>query len=246
MNALKSEMQSALCKCQQYLENKKEQKRTVEPFVTISRQTGAGGITVSQRLIKFLNEEDKETKALWALFDKNLIAEVLKEHAFPHDYAKYMPEDRISEIKDLMEEMFGLHPSSWTLVHKTSETILHLAKMGNVVLVGRGSSVITKKFLTNGFHVRLIGSLPKRIQHIQDYYQMSWSQAEDFVRKEDVGRKLYLKDYFNKDIDDPLLYDLMINTDNVSYQEAANMIGHAIVERRVKTQCQTSAWKNLL
>ena len=57
----------------------------------------------------------------------------------------------------------GLHPSSWTLVQQTNATILQLAQMGNVILVGRGATVITSK-LNNVFHVRLVGSLEKRIE----------------------------------------------------------------------------------
>lgn len=222
------------CQCQS-MEKTKEREKAPEPFVTISRQAGAGGMTVGETLIRFLREEDKETSCLWTIFDQNLIAKVLEEHHFPGDYAKFMPEDRISEIQDMTEELFGLHPSSWTLVHKTSETILHLAKMGNAVLVGRGANVITQKFLPNGLHIRLVGSLEKRIRHIQDYYRMPRAKAIEFIDKEDSGRKRYLKDHFDKDIDDPLLYDFVINTTNIPYEEAAKMIGRAVLDLRQET-----------
>jgi hypothetical protein len=43
-----------------------------------------------------------------------------------------MPEDRVSDLTDLIDEMFGLHPPFWTLVNQTAETILRLAEQGNV------------------------------------------------------------------------------------------------------------------
>ena len=55
--------------------------------------------------------------------------------------------------------------------------------------------------------------------------------AEEFLKTEDEGRKSYLKNYFGKNIDDPLLYDLVINTDLISYEEAAHMIGRAVILR---------------
>lgn len=217
------------CRCMQ---ETSEREKIPEPFVTISRQTGAGGITIGKKLIQILKEEDKETKCPWTLFDQDLIEKVLEEHHFPRDYAKFMPEDRISEIQDMAEELFGLHPSSWTLVHKTSETILHLARMGNAVLVGRGANVITQKFLTNGFHVRLVCSLEKRIKHVQDYYRVPQDRALEFIKKEDRGRKRYLKDHFNKDIDDPLLYNIVINTSGTPYEDAAKIIGRSVIDLR--------------
>ena len=40
--------------------------------------------------------------------------------------------------------------------------------------------------------------------------------------------------YFNREIDDPLLYHLVINTDLVPYEIAARMIGDAVLNTMVK------------
>ncbi len=209
------------CQCRCVEEGKKGDRKL--PFVTISRQTGAGGITIGNKLIELLNREDANRTCPWTLFDKNLVEKVVEEHHFSKEVSKYMPEDKISELRDLVEEMFGLHPSEWTLVHRTSQTILHLAEMGNVILVGRGANIITRK-LEHGFHLRLVGSLEKRIAHAQDYYRVSREEAKKLVEREDKGRKDYIKKHFDKDIDDPLLYHLVINTDFVSYEQAVRMI----------------------
>ena len=206
-----------------------DQLKKAAPFVTISRQAGAGGITVGEKLVAYLQKHDEGTLCPWTLFDRTLITTVLGEHNLPQDFAKFMPEDKVSEVQDMMEELFGLHPSEWTLVHKTSETILHLAQMGNVILVGRGANVITRKFLSTGFHVRLIGSREMRIRHIQDYYHLKRDDTVEFIKKEDGGRKRYLQQNFDKDINDPLLYDAVINTDFISYDDTAQMIGEQVL-----------------
>jgi cytidylate kinase len=113
-------------------------------------------------------------------------------------------------------------------VRKTSDTILHLAELGNVILIGRGSNIITSK-LDSVFHVRLVGSFPKRVAYIQELEHLALKTARNFVRAEDRGRRRYVKKYFNKDIDDPLLCHLVINTDLVSYEAAAVLIGEAMV-----------------
>ncbi|HYG36103.1 MAG TPA: cytidylate kinase family protein, partial [Clostridia bacterium] len=114
---------------------------------------------------------------------------------------------------------------------KISDTILHLAELGNVILIGRGANIITSK-LDYVFHVRLVGSLERRVQYIQEVNHLSPKEALDFVRREDLGRQRYLKKYFNKDIEDPLLYHLGINTDLVPYAEAARMIAHAVETKK--------------
>lgn len=229
--ALKAWNAYMACQCQGFEKSKDQQDRNLpKPFVTISRQTGAGGITIGQKLAEYLQERDRQALCPWTLFDRDLIQAVLEEHNFPQDYAKFMSEDKTSEIQDSIEELFGLHPSKWTLVHKTSETILHLAQMGNAIIVGRGANVVTRRFLNSGVHVRLIGSLKKRIKHIQEYYQLSSDEAAQFIRTEDEGRRRYLSQNFDKNIDDPLLYDLVVNTDFVSYGEAAKLIGEAALD----------------
>ncbi len=216
------------CQCSCFQNAKREGDGIYQPFVTISRQTGAGGITVGEKLVKFLREHDKSASCPWTIFDRNLVKRVIEEHDLPHEVERFMPEHKRSELQNYFEELFNLHPSEWTLLHKTSETILHLAQMGDAVIVGRGANIITRS-LPAGFHVKLISSLAKRLKHIQEYYQMKKDKAGEFLTREDQGRKEYIKKHFDRNIDDPLLYDLVINTDRVSYDRAAEMIGREVL-----------------
>src|ERR1041384_1089918 len=133
------------------------QQEDQPPSVTISREVGAGGIPIGEHLAEYLQGKGPKGQRPWTVFDKNLVEQVLADHNLPKELARYMPEDRISQIRDMVEELLGLHPASWTLLHQTTETILHLAELGNVILIGRAANVITAQ-LPNVFHVRLIGS----------------------------------------------------------------------------------------
>ncbi|MGA2661497.1 MAG: cytidylate kinase-like family protein [Verrucomicrobiota bacterium] len=198
--------------------------------VTISRQSGAGGHLVGEKLAAYLDKHVPNGSCRWTIFDRNLVQRVLEDHHLPERLAQFMPEDRISEIADTMDELFGLHPPSWTLVRNTADTILHLAQLGNVILIGRGANIITSK-LDYVFHVRLVGSFDRRVAYIQRLEGLSLKAARGFVRREDRGRQRYVKKYFHKDINDPLLYHLAINTDLVPEWEAALMIGEAVVRQ---------------
>ncbi len=199
-------------------------------FVTISRQAGAGGITIGEKLTDYLNKE-LPGKCFWTLFDKNLVNQVIKEHNLSEKILPFLKESSISEIEDILDDLFGLHPPQFNLVQCTTETILHLAKMGRVILIGRGAPVITRK-IEGGVHIRLIGSFQKRKSHIKEHFKLTDKEAERFIENEDRGRAQYLKKYFNEDIDNPLLYDLIINIDTISYDYAALLIGNMVVRKK--------------
>lgn len=198
------------------------------PTVTISRQTGSGAMDIASRLAVYLQARAPGPRGVWTVFDKNLVEKVLEEHNLPKELAKFMPENRVSAIQDMVEEVLGLHPPSWTLLRQTTETILHLAELGNVILVGRAANVVTRQ-MKNAFHVRLVAPLEKRVEQVVARGKIGREDALDFIKREDLGRRRYLKDYFKADIDDIMLYDMVVNTGRIPPQEAAQLIGDAII-----------------
>ena len=197
------------------------------PTVTLSRQIGSGAMVIAGELAEYLQSR-APTPCQWMVFDKNLAEKVLEEHNLPKDIARFMPEDRVSAIQDAVEEMLGLHPSSRTLLHLTTETILHLAELGHVILVGRAAHVITRR-MKNVFHVRLIAPLDQRVAQVMARSQIDDMAAREFIQKEDRGRTRYLKNHFHADLNDNLQYDLVVNTARIPHREVAHLIGEAIL-----------------
>ena len=109
------------------------------------------------------------------------------------------------------------------MVHNISKTILKLADMGNAVIVGRGAFYITRHH-SNALHIRLIGSLQKRIKHMVEEYDISLKQAEEYIRKEDNQRFDYVKKLFGVDLREPHNYDLVINTDRITSREIVSLV----------------------
>jgi cytidylate kinase len=193
------------------------------PAVTISHQTGSGAHEIAQQLADALQKAESNGSIPWTVFDRGLVEKALEEHKLPKALAKFMPEDRRSFIQDVMEELVGLRPPSWVMVPKIAETILHLADTGHVVLVGRGANFITAR-MPNVFHVRLIASLPKRIERVQTSHGLTWEEATAFVKNEDRSRSRYVKEHFHKVVDDDLSYHLILNTNQISWADAVQLI----------------------
>ena len=204
-------------------------KQKPGPCITISRETGAGADLVSEKLSEFLQQFNYESSTPWTVFDRNLIEKVIEDHHLPQKLSQYLVEDKLSELKSTVNELLGIHPHVWVLVSKTSNTIMQLAQIGNCIIVGRAGNIITSK-LKNSFHVRLIAPVEPKIQRIMDKFNKTRKEAIEFIKEEDIARKNYLKKYFNKDVDDLSLYNIVINTGLVGYLKAAKIIGRAVME----------------
>lgn len=209
---------------------KKETKLEPGPCITISRQTGAAAGEISDLLIDILKARSKNQNLAWAVFDKNLIEKVIENHNLPDKLSNYLTEEKRSFLNSIMNELFGIHPSPIRLVHKTTKTILQLAQVGNCIIVGRAANIITRG-LDNTYHIKIIAPLKKRIKQIQKYFNYTEEEARKFIEKEDENRKEYVKHYFHKNIDDPYLYDIIINTENHSLEETAQILACAITTR---------------
>jgi hypothetical protein len=112
----------------------------VRRAVTISRQAGCGALVVAEKLAHYLQEHSPKDACPWTVFDRNLMEKVLEDHNLPTRLARFMPEDRASQIEDILADVFEVHPPAETMLHQTAETILKLATLGNVILIGRGGN----------------------------------------------------------------------------------------------------------
>lgn len=204
------------------LDSKDKGPPGLRPSITISRMCGAGGRTVASKLVDYLQPQ-APFGCHWTIFDKKLLEKVLEDHLLSARLAKNLPESGKSFVAEIMDRVRGKHSVSLKLVEQTVETIWKLAEGGHAILVGRAANVITAG-LKNVFHVRLVGSLERRIERVEEVYEMGRAAAEAYVKSQDADKKLYVKEYFGRDIDDPILYHLIVNTDRISYEHAARLI----------------------
>ena len=226
-------------KCKRYIESHSPKTETpakrkkIYPCITVSRETGAGAQAVGKELIKILDSKSDENESQWTYFDRQLIEKVLEDHNLPKQVSEYMVEDKFRHLSSAVNVLLGLHPSQWTIIHKTTETVLQLARMGKVIIVGRAGNIITTK-LNNVFHVRLIAPIERRIRYIMEDQKMNRKDAETYIKKEDIARSNYVKSNFSRDSKNPELYHMVLNTDLLTYKGAAEVIADTVLKKFVK------------
>ncbi|NBD39148.1 MAG: hypothetical protein GVY10_11325 [Verrucomicrobia bacterium] len=206
-------------------------KRRRNPVVTISRLPCCGSHEIGEALLALLEADAELGRVPWGFFDRDLVHRVLEDHHLPERLARYMPEDKDHELSSLINEMLGLHPSLWELFHHTCDTILKLAQMGNVILIGRGAHVLTRG-MPWVLRVRVVAPFEYRLKRAMEESGLPEGRARRRLRQDDQARAAYIRTHFNESVDDPYAYDLALNTANWSPQECAGILLAALRETR--------------
>lgn len=202
----------------------------LHPFVTLSRETGAGATALGHELVPLLDRDFAGEAGSWVFLDRDLLNHALTQHRLPAKLAEYLPEDRISEIRATIGELVGLHPSLWQLEQKVAEAVLQLAHVGHVILAGRAAHLITRA-LPGGLHVRLVASRATRVERTAAALGCTRDAAARQVDQHDEARRRFVRSNFDAEIDDPHAYDLVINTEHFSAHDAAALVVAALHQR---------------
>ena len=191
-----------------------------KPAVAISREMGTGALEIANLLAKFLQKTEEWGSETWEVFDRELIERALHDQRWPKKLVETITEEKRFFLDEVIDDLFRARPPSWELMPKVIETAMNLAMAGHAILVGHGATIVTSE-LPNVFHVRVTGSLPRRVERVQKERNLNYEDAARMVKTEDHKRERYLKAHFHARPDNELLNDLTVNTDRISIDDAA-------------------------
>ncbi len=203
--------------------------KSTGPFITISRESGTGGSVLANALAERLREEIPGEPS-WTVFDRNIVETMLQSRHLSPRIARFLPEDKVSEIDASIGELVGLHPNIWSLIERTNEMMAELARRGHVILVGRGANCATAK-IEHGLHLRLVAPAEFRAQRIAPDLGVSVEAAGAHNRHVDAARRAYVHSVFQADIDRASFYDLTINTARFATPEVVELVATAMRSR---------------
>ncbi len=199
------------------------------PAVTITRQAGARAISVGGCLLKRLSTQPSaEGAPSWSLWENQILEHVLEENDLPQDLVERFPESQGSYIEDTVDDILGHRPSAFVINQKCHELMERLCIAGHVIIIGRAANLLLAR-CRNALHVRLVGSQKKRVQHLAQSRSIGQRRALAHLKREDLQRERYARLNFDcPNIDEPLLYDLTLNTDELDDHAAAAIIEIAL------------------
>ena len=196
------------------------------PIVTISRQHGTAGDLIALRTAEILTDLSHGQRP-WMAIDHTFAQQVINDHRLPREVAKFLTEEQTGSIQDYINAFWGIGVPAHTIVEKMNQTLLHLAKIGHVVLLGRAAHLATAGF-PRAAHVRIIGSFDRRVERIMAANKGSWDEAAHEIREVDEKRRKFVATYFHADLNDPQGFDLIFNADRISAEESAHLIAQLV------------------
>ncbi|MEJ5310763.1 MAG: cytidylate kinase-like family protein [Anaerolineae bacterium] len=205
--------------------------------ITISRQYGSGGDEIAERVCDILG---------YTYFDKNLIVKVAAEvGAFKEEQIVDISEDTYM-MRNFMERLFGgrrikvqtgpLGSAKVSPMQSLNEeqgvalmrsTIMGAYQHGNVVIVGRGGQAILRE-QPGVLHVRITAPLGARVMRVKERNNITLGEATDLTKSKDLAAETYLREFFDIDWNDPLLYHLTINTGRFDIDGAVEIVVNAL------------------
>ena len=181
------------------------------PFLTISRQAGAGGHTIGQRLVEKLNEVDPAEQP-WALWDKDLVEKVLSESHLEREMVESLGESHQSWMQEFLSGLSAVGDTSEAKVYqRVATTIRALAAMGRVAIVGRGGVYVTRH-MPGGIHLRLVAPFENRVCFMARQFQLSHDDAVVRVHELDRQRNAFYHRYWPSEVLSAESFTLTINT----------------------------------
>jgi cytidylate kinase len=186
--------------------------------ISISREAGAGGITVAREVGRRIN---------WPVYDQELLESLAKDLKVDVSHVEDYDERRGSVLVDSIKAFASaVSVSELTYFRGLVRMLEALRARGEAIIVGRGSSFILPPEST--LRVRIVASRDDRVAFIARERDLSASNAARFIDTTDHDRSKFIKDHFHKDPADPLNYDLILNRSRFSTDEAAELVIEAL------------------
>lgn len=198
------------------------------PFVTISRQAGAGGHTLARQILRSLEHKlSRNTAADWEVFDQKLCALLADSPDLKVNFESLVAEEYQTEIRQFVGDLITGQPRQYKLYKRIFEVVRLLASVGKVVLVGRAGAFVSRD-LPRGIHIRLVAREEVRIVRMAKMLEVDEETARKAVRSQDRSRARMVNDYFNCDISNPVHYHAVFNTERISIPDIADMVSDLV------------------
>ncbi len=204
--------------------------------ITISRQFGAGGRTLGERLCERFG---------FHLVDEFVIDELALKAKVKGDWLTAMEKEASSTLLGLISSIV-----SSGLIYRTPAApgedferkkyisfltgiMTTMANEGGYVLLGRGAQFVLQSN-TKVFHILLVAEYEDRVKFMLDRYNLPREEAEKIIKEKEGQREAVASKIFGVDIDDPKLYHMVLNTSRMPFDWAVESVGDLFFRFRKK------------
>lgn len=182
-------------------------------IITISREMGSGGIPIVQ---------EAADKLGYRLIDGDAIEDIAPKYGLTREVLTQIDEKPPAFIEHLDRQIeLGMN--------RIQLIVLEQALKGDVIIYGRGGQDLLNG-IDNVFRVRVIAPFDLRVERWAEREWIDPDLAYSLVRKSDQQRAGFIKYYHDRDWEDPIYYDLVINTAKLSEETAIKQIVEGVYD----------------
>ncbi|HUM03775.1 MAG TPA: cytidylate kinase-like family protein [Thermoanaerobaculia bacterium] len=175
--------------------------RAEGPWVSISRQLGSGGSVLAVQVAEKLG---------WKVCDREILAAIAADTRSDEHLLGRLDEQGVTEFHEYLAPLIVPDdPGQARYLKEMTRVIARLAREGRTVLVGRGANWILTP--SCGLRIRSVGARDARAAVLAEAEGIPLERARKNVDQNDLTQRKFIRQAFNRDIDDPAGYDLILN-----------------------------------
>ena len=205
-------------------------------LITLTREFGAGGGELAEALGRRLG---------WRVLDRDIAGLVAERLAVDEEAVAARDEHAPGLLERLGTTILRTSPELISFTPATDvpdpervaaavrDVLREAAERPPLVIVGHGAAALFADH-PSALHVRLVAPIERRVERICGRVGCGGRDAVGLAQRVDAERVSYMRQFYRRDWRDPLLYDLQINTGDVTIADAAAMIEALMARRTVR------------
>ncbi len=184
------------------------------PVITISREAGAGGALLGERLASLFG---------FGYWDRQLLTSISERLGVDEAELEQVDERAPNPVSEFLELLmhFGEVPAA-EFGDRLRQVVGGLQRRGAAVIVGRGAHLIVDPL--RSLRVRLTAPLEYRVREYASHEGMNLDAARRFLIDTDRERRTFVQRQFGAKADDPCQYDLVINIQSLGMETALELV----------------------
>ncbi len=191
------------------------------PCVAISRLPHAWGARVGRGVAERLD---------YGFFGREILESIAQEQGIRQRLVEGVDEQVLSTIDRVVADLFHLRSFTETdYLREVARAITTLGRRGSAVLLGRGATSVLPA--RSALRVLLVASVAVRAERLAASEGLAPDVAEKRLALLDQKRSEFTLHHFGVRQDDPVLYDLVVNTGTLEPEAAVDLIVEALRRR---------------
>jgi cytidylate kinase len=182
------------------------------PCIAIANLRGAGGETIGSRVADQLG---------YGCFGREIVDEIAERRGVAQELMHGLDEGVRSAIERFVTDAF--HERRFTesdYLREVAHVVTTLGRRGMAVTIGRGSAFLLGP--ESALRVLVVAPFSFRLERFARERKLAAKEAEERLRELDARHGEFVRHHFGARLDDPLRFDLVLNSSVLGLEAAAD------------------------